>query len=403
MAEPDFGLGAPGLASLDMAGRRVLVRVDFNVPLDSSGDGPPRITDDTRMRAALPTLRAILAAGGQPILFTHMGRPKGEVVEGLRLDPVALRLAQLLGSGVVKLDQSVGELAREGIAQAPQGSVVLLENVRFHPGETAGAGELAAAYAALGEVFINDAFGTSHRDHASVCGIARLLPAAAGLLLEKELKAFGRVLNEPARPLVAILGGAKVSDKLTVIDNLLERVDTLIVGGGMAYTFLAAQGHAVGTSLLEEERLESVRAALARAAELGVEIALPGDHVVAERFAADAPAEVVGIEIPAGRMGLDIGPRTAQRFAGLIAGAATVVWNGPMGVFEMEAFRAGTETVGRAVAACPGYTVVGGGDSVAALGLLQLTDAVDHVSTGGGASLELLEGKLLPGIAALGN
>ncbi|HJO26940.1 MAG TPA: phosphoglycerate kinase [Planctomycetota bacterium] len=402
MAETSAGLDAPGLDALELAGRRVLVRVDFNVPLSASGDGPARITDDTRIRAALPTLRAILAAGGKPVLFTHMGRPKGQVVAGLRLDPVAVRLAELLGSPVIKLDESVGELAREGIAGAPVGSVVLLENVRFHGGETEGDGELAAAYAELGEVFINDAFGTSHRDHASVSGIARRLPSAAGLLLKREVEAFGRVLNDPARPLVAILGGAKVSDKLTVIDNLLERVDTLIVGGGMAYTFLAALGHTVGSSLLEEGRLESVRAAQARAAELGVEIALPEDHVVAERCAANAPATVVGVDIPDGFMGLDIGPRTAQRFSAMIARAATLVWNGPMGVFEMEAFRAGTESVGRAVAACDGYTVVGGGDSVAALGLLGLTEDVEHVSTGGGASLELLEGKVLPGIAALG-
>lgn len=395
-------LDAPGLDSLEMRGKRVLVRVDFNVPLDTSAAGPPRIRDDTRIRAALPTIRAILEGGGRPVLLSHMGRPGGVAADGLRLDPVAHRLAELLGSPVVKLDVSTGETAREGVDQAPEGSLVLLENVRFHPGETQGDAQLAAAYAELGDLFVNDAFGTSHRDHSSVSGIARLLPSAAGLLLEKEMTAFDRVLNEPQRPLVAILGGAKVSDKLSVIDNLIERVDTLIVGGAMAYTFLAARGHTVGTSLLEGDRIDAVRASLARGQERGVEIGLPTDHVVAERLAADAQASVVDVDIPDGQMGLDIGPRTAEGYAALISGAATLVWNGPMGVFEMEAFRAGTETVGRAVAACGGYTVVGGGDSVAALGLLGLTDQVDHVSTGGGAALVLLEGKVLPGIVALG-
>jgi len=278
---------------------------------------------------------------------------------------------------------------------------VLLENVRFNPGEKKGDPELAGSYARLGDVFVNDAFGTSHRAEASVSGVAALLPSAAGLLLEREIEAFRRVLEAPERPFVAILGGAKVSDKLTVIENLLEKVDALLVGGGMAYTFLKAQGLGVGGSLVEDERLDTVRAALQKARERGVELLLPVDHVAADRFAADAQARECGPDVPDGWMGLDIGPRTRVAFAERIGAARTVVWNGPMGVFEMERFRPGTEAVGRAVAACAGYTVVGGGDSVAAIELLGLTGEIDHISTGGGASLELLEGKDLPGIAAL--
>jgi phosphoglycerate kinase len=390
-------LSAPGLEALELAGKRVLVRVDFNVPLDEAG----AITDDTRIRAALPTLRAVLAAGGQPIVLCHFGRPKGAIVEGLRVDPIGVRLGELLGSPVTKLDESTGESVASAIAAAPAGTTILLENVRFHPGETKGDEALAREYAALGDVFVNDAFGASHRAHSSVSGIARCLPSAAGHLLRKEVDAFARVLDNPEKPFVAILGGAKVSDKLLVIDNLLDRVTALVVGGGMAYTFLAAQGHTIGDSLVEESQIDVCRAALAKAKALGVELLLPVDHVVADRFAADADAEVCGVDIPDGRMALDIGPETQKRFAAEIRTARTVVWNGPMGVFEMERFRAGTEAVGRALAECEGTTVVGGGDSVAAITLLGLTDEVTHVSTGGGASLELLEGKELPGIAAL--
>jgi len=388
--------GVAGLRDLDVSGKRVLVRVDFNVPRD--GDGA--ITDDTRIRAALPTLADILERGGKPVLLSHLGRPKGEVVADLRLDVVGRRLQELSGHPVVKLDDSIGPEVEAAVAAAPEGSIVLLENVRFHAGETRGDPALAAAYARLGDVFVNDAFGASHRDHASVSGPARLLPAAAGLLLERELVAFRRVLDEPERPLVAILGGAKVSDKLPVVTSLLGRCDALLIGGGMAYTFLRAQGRTTGDSLVQEDQLEDVRANLTRAEELGCRLLLPDDHVVAERFAADAPPAVV-TTIEAGWMGLDIGPATRAKYAAEIAGARTVVWNGPMGVFEWEAFRAGTEAVGRAVAESHGYTVVGGGDSVAAIGLLGLEDRIDHISTGGGASLELLEGKELPGIAAL--
>jgi len=390
-----MALNAPELTSLRLDGR-VLIRVDFNVPLNDAGE----ITDDTRIRAALPTIRTVLERGGLPILLCHFGRPKGQVVESMRVGPVGRRLAELLGSQVIKLDESVGESVAAAIAEAPKGACVLLENVRFHPGETKGDPELAAQFAQLGDEFVNDAFGASHRDHSSVSGIARHLPAAAGLLLRKEIDAFAKVLDDPQRPLVAILGGAKVSDKLLVIDHLLDTVDSLLVGGGMAYTFLAARGESIGTSLCEEDRFDVCRSALKKAEERGVELLLPVDHIVADRFAADAEAQTVE-QIPDGTMGLDIGPRTCDMFAERVRAAQTIVWNGPMGVFEMERFRKGTETIGRALGECSGTTVVGGGDSVAAIHLLGLDDSVSHISTGGGASLELLEGKQLPGIVAL--
>ena len=396
-------LQIPGLDALEPAGKRVLVRVDFNVPFDEGGEGGAerRIADDTRIRAALPTLRLLLERGATVVLLSHLGRPRAQVDEALRLAPVGARLAALLGHPVSCLPESRGPAVEAALAAASPGAVFLLENVRFNPGETEGDPELAGAYARLGDCFVNDAFGSSHRAHASVSGVAERLPSAGGLLLQREIQAFARVLEDPDRPLCAVLGGAKVSDKLKVIDNLLERCDHILVGGGMAYTFLAAQGHAVGDSLVEQDEIETVRAALARAEQGGARIHLPSDHVVADRFAADAEPETCGVEIAGGRMGLDIGPATRAAFAEVIAGARTLVWNGPMGVFEWEAFRAGTEAVGRAVAECPGYTVVGGGDSVAAIELLELAESIDHISTGGGASLELLEGVALPGIVAL--
>ncbi|MBJ77245.1 MAG: phosphoglycerate kinase [Planctomycetes bacterium] len=391
-------LKAPRLESMSLEGQRVLVRVDFNVPLNEQGS----IRDDTRIRAALPTLNHILEQGGRPICLCHFGRPKGEVVEALRVDPIATRLQELLGSPVLKLGESTGPAVAQAIEGAEPGTTVLLENVRFHAGETRGDEELARAYAALGDCFVGEAFGACHRDHASVSGIPRFLPSAAGRLLEKEMDAFARVLDNPERPLVAILGGAKVSDKLTVIEHLLERVDAILVGGGMAYTFLQSRGIEIGTSLVEPEQLELCRVAEAKAAERGVQLLLPLDHVAADRFAADADTQVCGPGIPVGWMGLDIGPRTIELYVAAVANASTVVWNGPMGVFEMEAFSAGTEAVGQALADCGGYTVVGGGDSVAAVGGLGLAASMSHISTGGGASLELLEGKALPGIEALG-
>lgn len=384
------------LEDLDLAGKRVLMRVDFNVPLDEEG----RVGDDTRIRAALPTIREVRERGGQVILMSHLGRPKG-VDEKLRLTAVGARLQELLGAPVMKLSESTGPGVEQAVSEASPETVVLLENVRFDPREKQGDPELAAAYARLGDVFVNDAFGTSHRAEASVAGVAALLPSAAGRLLQREIAAFQGLLTAPERPFVAILGGAKVSDKLTVIDNLLDKVDALIVGGGMAYTFLAAQGHGIGSSLCEADRFETVLAALDKAQGRGVDLLLPVDHVVADAFSADANAKECGLEIPDGWMGLDIGPETCALFTERIQGARSVVWNGPMGVFEMERFRAGTASVGRAVAACAGTTVVGGGDSVAAVELLGLGEEIDHISTGGGASLELLEGKDLPGIAAL--
>jgi len=389
----------PALADLDVSGKRVLVRVDFNVPRDDHG----AITDDTRVRAALPTIRELLDRGATVVLLSHLGRPKGQVVDALRLDHVGTRLEELLERPVRKLYESCGEAVAQELDQLEPGSVVLLENVRFHPGETKGDAELSAEFAALGDVFVNDAFGTSHRDHASVCGIARHLPSAAGLLLRKELDAFARVLERPAKPLVAVLGGAKVSDKLTVIDHLLERVQALVVGGGMAYTFLKAMGHEIGGSLVQDDQLDSVRKSIAKAQELGVELCLPVDHVVADRFAAGAQVKVTkDAEVPEGWLALDIGPRTVERFCGVVAGAKTLVWNGPMGVFEMEAFAAGTRALAEAAAACGGYTIVGGGDSVAAVEKFGVAGRIDHISTGGGASLELLEGRELPGIVGLG-
>ncbi len=395
-----MNLNVQGIDSLDLKGKRVLIRVDFNVPMTGAEGGTKEITDDTRIRRALPTIERVLKAGGKPVLLTHLGRPDGQVVEELRLDPVGLRLAELSGHNVLKTDESCGEIARQAIEAAAEGTIILLENVRFHPGETKGDPELVKAFAALGDCFVNDAFGTSHRDHASVAGLARVLPCAAGDLLLAEIQAFQRVLENPARPLVAILGGAKVSDKLTVIDNLLDKVDAILVGGGMAYTFLKARGESIGTSLVQDDQLDLVRAAEAKAKEKGVKLLLPTDHVVSETFSADGPSPICA-RIPDGWMALDIGPDTAAAYCAVIAGAKTVVWNGPMGVFEMEPFRAGTEAVGRAVADCAGYCVVGGGDSVAAAEQFGLSERIDHISTGGGASLELLEGKDLPGISAL--
>ena len=391
-----MSLAVPGLEALELSGKRVLVREDFNVPIENG-----RITDDTRIRKALPTLEAIVARGGRPVIMSHLGRPEGEVREDMRLGPIARRLAELSGREVIKADDCVGAAAAQAVAKASAANALcLLENVRFHPEETKKHPAFAAELAKSGDVFVNDAFGTSHRDHASVCGVARLLPSAAGLLLEEELRAFQRVLEDPERPLVAVLGGAKVSDKLPVVTNLVERVDAILIGGGMAYTFLVAKGEPVGNSLVERERLDDVRTSLAQAAQSGCRLLLPVDHVVADRFAADAEAREVE-KIPERSMALDIGPKTRAAYAQEIAGARTLVWNGPMGVFEWERFRSGTEAVGRAVADCAGYTVVGGGDSVAAIELLGLSERIDHISTGGGASLELLEGRVLPGIAVL--
>ena len=386
----------PRLEQQALEGKRVLVRVDFNVPQDEAG----KITDDTRIRAALETVKLILARKGKPVLMSHLGRPDGKVVDSMRLDPVAKRLEELLKTKVVKLGESIGPAVEAAVKAAPAGAVVLLENVRFHKGETKGDPELAQAYAKLGDLFVNDAFGTSHRAESSVSVVAKYLPSCAGLLLEREVAAFRKVLENPERPLVAILGGAKVSDKLPVVANLIPVCDAILIGGGMAYTFLAARGEKIGSSKLQSDQLEAVKANLAAAAQRGCRLVLPSDHVVAQTFAEDSPAQVVKT-IPDGWMGLDIGPESRAAYAREIAGAKTVVWNGPMGVFEWEAFRAGTAGVARAMAESKAYTVVGGGDSVAAVELLGVADRIRHISTGGGASLDLLGGKVLPGIEAL--
>jgi phosphoglycerate kinase len=388
----------PGLDELDAAGKRVLVRVDLNVPLQ---DG--QVTDDLRIEESLPTIRRLRDTGARIILMSHLGRPKGKVVEDLRLGPVARRLAELLGAPVAAATDVVGADACAKVDALADGDVVLLENLRFEPGEEANDEEFATHLANLGEAYVNDAFGAAHRAHASVVGVAaRHEQRVAGDLMRKELDVLSRLLGDPPRPFVAILGGAKVSDKLGVIDNLLGQVDRLLIGGAMCFTFLRARGYDVGASRIELDRVEEVQALLERAEAAGVQLLLPTDIVAAEGFDADAEHRRVSADgIPDGWMGLDVGPETVRRFGEAIADAQTVLWNGPMGVFEWEAFAAGTEGVARAVADCAGFTVIGGGDSAAAVRKLGLADRVGHVSTGGGASLEFLEGIDLPGVAAL--
>ncbi len=384
------------LSDLDLNGKRVLVRVDLNVPLDDQ----LRVTSDARIAAALPTVRYILEAGGRPILMSHLGRPKGRLVEELRLRPVADRLRQLLGTVVQYATDCVGPLAEAAAAALKSGECLVLENLRFHPEEEKADPHFASALSRLADVYVNDAFGTAHRAHASVIGVPRILPSAVGLLMDNELRAFA-ALQDPVRPYIAILGGAKVSDKLPVIENLLSKLDGLIIGGAMAYTFLRQAGIGIGSSLCEDDLLEQAARVRALAAERGVELLLPCDHICAGSLEATSPSSVHGPEIPGNLMGLDIGPQTIRAFVEPIGRAGTIVWNGPMGVFEMESFRQGTEAIARAVADADAFSVVGGGDSVAAVELLGVADRIDHVSTGGGASLELLEGKVLPGIAVL--
>jgi phosphoglycerate kinase len=392
---------------LEVAGRAVLVRTDLNVPLD--GDA---ITDDGRIRASLPTINELLNRGAQVIVCAHLGRPKGDdyaarAAGGPSLRPVAARLAELLGQPVTLAADVAGESARIIAETMADGEVALLENVRFEPAETSKddqvRGELAERLAALADLYVGDGFGAMHRKHASVYDVPRLLPHAAGQLVLAEIAVLKQLTTDPARPYVVVLGGAKVSDKLAVIGNLVGKADRLLIAGGMAYTFLAAQGHSVGNSLLETERIPQVTAVLADAATAGAEVVLPVDHVVADRFAADATPEAVpGPDIPDGTLGMDIGPATRELFAGKLADAKTVFWNGPPGVFEFPAFAAGTRALAEAISHVAGLTVVGGGDSAAAVRQLNLPpDAYTHISTGGGASLEFLEGRTLPGLAAL--
>lgn len=387
------------VTDLDLSGKRVFCRVDFNVPINENGS----VGDDTRIVAALPTIRYILEQGGRLILASHLGRPKGEKRTEFSLAPVAPYLARLLGTPVAMAPDCIGSEVEQLVASMGNGDVVLLENMRFYPEEEKNAPDFCAQLAKLADVYVNDAFGTAHRAHASTEGIAHLLhPAAAGLLMTKELEYLGKALENPQRPFVAILGGAKVSDKIPVITNLLDKVNTLLIGGGMAYTFLRAQGYEVGKSLLEQDQLELAGSLLEQAQAKGVEIKLPLDHVVAPEFSNDVQVQITdNSEFPPDCMGLDIGPKTIAAFTDVIRNAATVVWNGPMGVFEMDNFAQGTMEIARALAQTDAVTIIGGGDSVAAVNLAGVSEAMTHISTGGGASLELLEGKTLPGVASL--
>ena len=387
------------LRDIDAAGKRVLVRVDFNVPLDRDSGA---ITDDSRIRAALPTIRYLTERGATVVLCSHLGRPKGAPDPKLSLAPVAARLGELLGSPVPLASGCVGAAVESEVGALPPGGVLLLENLRFHAEEEANDAAFAKALASLADVFVNDAFGAAHRAHASTEGVTRYLPSLAGFRMEKELQALGAIVASPERPLAAVSGGAKVSDKLALLEHMAEKVDVMIVGGGMCATFFKARGYEVGESLIEPEMIEAAAGVERRAAERGAALLLPEDVVVADRFAADACAKTVAVqEIEPGWMLLDIGPRALASFGAALLPCRTVVWNGPMGVFEMPKFAAGTKGMAEIVAGLDATTVIGGGSTAQAVYELGLADRVTHVSTGGGASLELLEGKTLPGVAAL--
>ena len=382
---------------IDVAGKKVLVRCDFNVPLKEGV-----ITNDKRIVAALPTIKYLKENGAKVILCSHLGRPKGEWLPEFSLAPVAKRLSELLECEVRMSRDVIGEDAKDISATIKEGEVALLENVRYYKEETKNAPEFAKELASLAEIFVNDAFGTAHRAHASTTGVADYIPAVCGFLIQKEIDVMGKALDNPVRPFVAVLGGAKVSDKIGVITNLLEKVDTLIVGGAMAYTFLKAEGHNVGISLCEEDKLELASELLAKAKEKGVSLLLPVDHVAADKFDENAePVKVEGKDIPEGLMGMDIGPKSVELFKEAVKNAKTVIWNGPMGVFEFKNFAGGTFAVAEAIAETDCISIIGGGDSVAAVTKLGFADKMTHISTGGGASLEFLEGLELPGIAAL--
>jgi phosphoglycerate kinase len=389
------------LSASDLSGKRVFVRADFNVPIDGG-----KISDDTRIRAALPTIQDLTSKGAKVILASHFGRPKGKVNESMRLTPVAGRLSELLGKTVVKVDDCVGEQVSSAVGKMKDGDVLLLENVRFYPGEEGNDPEFAKQLASVADLYVNDAFGTAHRAHASTEGVTKFLsPSVAGYLIEKELKFLQGAIENPQKPLAAIIGGSKVSSKIGVIETLLDKCDKLLLGGGMIFTFYKARGLNVGKSLVEEDKLELAKSLEAKAKEKGVAMLLPTDVVLADNFANDANTQVASVEsIPDGWMGLDIGPDSIKVFQEALADCKSVLWNGPMGVFEMSKFAKGTEAIAQTLAGLTGTgstTIIGGGDSVAAVEQLGLGEKMSHISTGGGASLELLEGKELPGIAAL--
>lgn len=387
------------LEDIQVSGKKVLVRVDFNVPLDKEHN----ITDDTRIRAALPTIKYLLDHKAKVILMSHLGRPKGTGFEqDFSMAPVAKRLSELLGKDVAAAKDVIDDNAKKLVGNVKEGEVVLLENLRFHKAETKNDPDFAKALAAFGDVYVNDAFGTAHRAHASTEGVTHYLPAVAGYLIKKELEILGKALNNPDRPFIAILGGAKVSDKIGVIKNLIEKVDTLIIGGGMAYTFFKAMGHEVGLSLLEIDKVDLANELMQKAKEKGVKFLLPIDTVIAQEFKPDADHKVVPFnKIPADWEGMDIGPESRKLFGEEIKKAKLIVWNGPMGVFEMPAFAKGTEAIADYMSQSKGITIIGGGDSAAAVEQMGYADKMTHISTGGGASLEFLEGIELPGVAAL--
>ena len=386
------------IRDIDLKGKRVIVRVDFNVPQDKEG----KITDDNRIAGALPTIRYLVEQNAKVVLMSHLGRPKGEFNMKYSLAPAALRLSELLGRPVKMAKDVIGEDADRIVASLKEGEVCLLENLRFHNEEEKNDPDFAKKLSGYGDIYVNDAFGTAHRAHASTEGVAHYLPAVSGFLIEKELKFLGGAVEHPDRPFVAILGGAKVSDKIGVITNLLDKCDSLIIGGGMAYTFFKAQGYEIGTSLLDADSIELAKEIMAKAKAKGVNFLLPVDNVVATAYAPDAENKVIDSDtIPDGWMGLDIGPKTRELFRKTIVEAKTVIWNGPMGVFEMPAFAEGTRAVAAACAECKGTTIIGGGDSASAVKKLGFAKQMTHISTGGGATLEFLEGKVLPGVAAL--
>ncbi len=384
------------IRDIDVKGKRVFCRVDFNVPMQ---DG--NISDETRIVAALPTIQFLIEKGAKIILASHLGRPKGTVNMEFTLAPVASRLETLLNRPVTFGNADLAQSVRLS-NQLAEGDVLLLENVRFYPGEEKNDATLASQFASLADIFVNDAFGAAHRAHASTEGIAKCVPAVAGLLMEKELEVLGKALSTPERPFTAIVGGAKVKDKIGVIDHLLDKVDTLIIGGGLAYTFIKAQGHEIGTSLLEEDKIELAKSFMEKAKKNGVNFLMPIDAVIAPEFGENVESKIVEIDqIPADWMSLDIGPKTAALYADAIKSSKLVVWNGPMGVFEFDKFAGGTKAVAESLAASDAYSIIGGGDSAAAVEKFHLADQMSHISTGGGASLEFMEGKVLPGVVAL--